>query len=102
MNDDIQSLRRTVIKAVKEAYGIELRRLRETKGVTLSEVAKALGVGLPFVCNVEAGVSWLPEAKIPMMAKLLGVPPARLLSLRSESVCKSCNGSGYEPKKRAK
>lgn len=39
-----------------ESYGPRIRKLRESLGLTLTEVADALMVGLPYLSRVERGV----------------------------------------------
>lgn len=62
----------------REAVGTRINRLRREAGLTLADVAQALGVSKPTVWAWEKGKARpLPE-RIEAIAQVLGVPPADL------------------------
>lgn len=58
---------------------LQLRQVREGKGVTLRQLAKASGVGIATLCRLEAG-SWDPRlSTLEKLANVLGVTVAQLI-----------------------
>jgi len=53
--------------------GRQIRDLRKAKGLTLQEVAKAIGRSVGYVSQVERGVSVLPIPTLQAISELLGV-----------------------------
>ena len=63
----------------KKKYGQNLRRLREARGVSQEELAKALGyTNRSSINKIEIGRSSIPTEKIQLTAQVLGVSPLDL------------------------
>ena len=61
-----------------------IRQLRQARGLTQEQVARALGVSAPAVSKWETGAS-LPEVTLlPALARLLGTDLNELLSFQKE------------------
>jgi transcriptional regulator with XRE-family HTH domain len=56
--------------------GRRVRERRLQRGLSLAEMARALGVSAQQVRKYEAGVNGIPAARLPALATLLGVPTA--------------------------
>jgi transcriptional regulator with XRE-family HTH domain len=76
----------------RERVGEEVRRLRIAKGVTLTALAKAAGVSISYICEVEAGRSTLSDVRRKLVAKTLGIHVKHLDA--AEKVCQACHGRG--------
>lgn len=63
--------------------GATIRNLRKEKGMTLTELAKAVGVSQPFLSQIERGTK---TVSIP-----LGVEIANVLGCTIEDLAKECN-----------
>lgn len=74
--------------------GLELRRLREEKGVTLRALGEAVGLSAPFLSDVEHGRRKLSH--VAEIEESLGAKEGHFA--RIVGWCSHCNGSGYEPK----
>jgi transcriptional regulator with XRE-family HTH domain len=61
-----------------EAFGARLHRLRKERGMTLSQVGDALGVSKPTVWAWENGRARPVDARIDLLAQVLGVSGAAL------------------------
>ena len=63
----------------KKKYGQNLRRLREARGMSQEELAKALGyTNRSSINKIEIGRSSIPTEKIQLTAQVLGVSPLDL------------------------
>lgn len=63
----------------KKKYGQNLRRLREARGMSQEELAKALGyTNRSSINKIEIGRSSIPTEKIQLTAQILGVSPLEL------------------------
>lgn len=63
----------------KKKYGENLRRIRQSKGMSQEELAKALGyTNRSSINKIEIGRSNIPTDKIAKMAEVLGVSPLDL------------------------
>lgn len=63
----------------KKKYGQNLRRLREARGMSQEELAKALGyTNRSSINKIEIGRSSIPTEKIQRTAQVLGVSPLEL------------------------
>lgn len=63
----------------KKIFGENLRRIRQAKGVTQDELAKALGyINRSSINKIETGRSDMPRSKIEQAARILGVSPLEL------------------------
>ena len=63
----------------KKKYGQNLRRLREARGMSQEELAKALGyTNRSSINKIEIGRSSIPTEKIQLTAQILGVSPLDL------------------------
>ena len=72
--------------AVSDAFGQLLRQLRSAAGVTMGQLARHLGVSVPYVSDVERGhrPPFMNE-KILKVAELLGTDANQLLRIAAES-----------------
>lgn len=68
-----------------ETFGQRVRRLRDAQGLTQEQVAQAIGVARPYLCEIERGRAWnghvrqfaaLVRVLNASAAELLGGPPA--------------------------
>lgn len=55
-----------------------IKELRHAAGLTMAQVAKALGISTVFVSNIEGGISPLPSKHTAAWALVLGVPADEL------------------------
>ncbi|MEM6828079.1 MAG: helix-turn-helix domain-containing protein [Pseudomonadota bacterium] len=67
-----------LLEAPVEPFGVKLNRLRRERGLTLAQVAAALGVSKPTVWAWEKGKARPLPDRVPAMAEFLGVPPEEL------------------------
>ena len=67
-----------LLEAPAEPFGVKLNRLRRERGLTLAQVASALGVSKPTVWAWEKGKARPLPDRVPAMAEFLGVPPEEL------------------------
>jgi transcriptional regulator with XRE-family HTH domain len=58
--------------------GADLRALRKTKGLTLTELAERLGKSVGWLSQIERGISKLSSEDIDRMAGVFDVPPSLL------------------------
>ena len=58
---------------VSEQLGLELRRIREEKGLTVEELAKKSGISATTIRSVERGTQEVREDTIARLAKPLGL-----------------------------
>ncbi|WP_170985098.1 helix-turn-helix domain-containing protein [Roseomonas sp. AR75] len=56
--------------------GRRVRERRVQRGLSLAELARALGVSAQQARKYEAGLNGIPVARLPVLAALLGVPTA--------------------------
>lgn len=65
-----------------KSTGDLIRRLRTKKGITQTDLSRALGYGSKgqSVSNMERGVAGIPKRKIALLAKSLGVPKAKIVT----------------------
>ena len=54
--------------------GLQIRDLRKSKGITLSDMAKKIGKSVGYISQVERGVSSLPIPVLQMISEVLDVP----------------------------
>lgn len=73
-------------KGASVGFGTRLRRLRTERGLTLDNVAAALGVSKPTVWAWEQGKARPQEGRIAPLAQALGVTPAELLENRDDDL----------------
>jgi transcriptional regulator with XRE-family HTH domain len=66
-------------RAEQERIGATVRALREARGLTLDDLAAAVGLSRPYLSNIEAGRKRIKAERIPTFAAALGVPPAALI-----------------------
>ena len=79
----------------KKKYGENLRRIRQAKGMSQEELAKALGyTNRSSINKIEIGRSCIPSDKIARTAAVLGVSPLELFECEYEPVDTLPNG-GY-------
>lgn len=62
-----------------ESFGVRLHRLRNDKGLTLSQIATQLGVSKPTVWAWEQGKARPVDSRIEALAATLGVPASELV-----------------------
>lgn len=63
----------------KKKYGQNLKRIRESRGMSQEELAKALGyTNRSSINKIEIGRSSIPTEKIQLTAQVLGVSPLEL------------------------
>jgi transcriptional regulator with XRE-family HTH domain len=62
--------------AADRHVGRRIRERRLQRGLSLAELAAALGVSAQQARKYEAGVNGIPAARLPGLAALLGVPTA--------------------------
>lgn len=62
-----------------ESFGVRLHRLRNDKGLTLSQIASQLGVSKPTVWAWEQGKAKPVDSRIEALAAALGVSPSDLV-----------------------
>ena len=60
--------------------GVELRRLREEKGLSLRDVAKKLDVKPPHLFRVETGESAISEEPLTRLCKILNADPEDVMT----------------------
>jgi len=65
---------------LKQLLGANVKRLRQARGLTQTELAAELRVALQTVFTIESGSSWLRETTLDSLAKSLGVEPWQLLA----------------------
>lgn len=65
--------------APDESFGVRLHRLRNDKGLTLSQIATQLGVSKPTVWAWEQGKARPVDSRIEALSAALGVPPSELV-----------------------
>jgi transcriptional regulator with XRE-family HTH domain len=59
--------------------GVRLRRLREEKGWSLTELSEKAGISRSYLAQIESGESTPTQAKILQLANALGALPSELL-----------------------
>lgn len=59
---------------VSANIGRDLRAIRQSKGLTLTEVAASLGCSIGYLSQVERGISMLPTEELRRVAQLFDVP----------------------------
>lgn len=64
------------LKALRAALGAYVRQLREARGLTPREAARALGIGYTALSAIENGRNTIPPARYAAFAEVLGVQPA--------------------------
>ena len=70
----------------KNKFGSLLRTMRESAGKSMGEVARHLGLTVPFISDVERGNRGpLPPEKIRLVAAFLGIDSTELLRAAAES-----------------
>lgn len=70
----------------KKKYGQNLRRLREARGMSQEDLAKALGyTNRSSINKIEIGRSSIPTEKIQLTAQVLGVSPIELFEGEEEA-----------------
>jgi transcriptional regulator with XRE-family HTH domain len=57
-----------------------LRAIRESHGITLTDMAEAVGLSLPMLSRIESGERNASAARIRQMASVLGVSPLAISS----------------------
>lgn len=57
-----------------------LRAIRESHGITLTDMAEAIGLSLPMLSRIESGERSASPARIRQMASVLGVSPLAITS----------------------
>lgn len=62
-----------------QRVGATLRQMRELRGVKAAELANAVGVSGPYLCNIEAGRKPLTPPLAVKVAEALMVRPMSLL-----------------------
>ena len=73
-------------KDAKKKYGENLRRLRNEKGLSQEELAKALGyTNRSSINKIEIGRSNIPTDKIARTAEVLGVSPLELFEVDDDT-----------------
>ena len=76
------------MEASKKIIGKRIRYYRMKKGMTLEELARAVGYTSPTskstISKIESGHSDIPQRKIPLYAEALGVSVIDLLALDDE------------------
>jgi len=70
---------------VSADIGRDLRAIRQSKGLTLAEVAGRLGRSIGFLSQVERGISTLSTAELRQVARLFDVPVSWFLLLSDVS-----------------
>jgi transcriptional regulator with XRE-family HTH domain len=63
-----------------DVFRSNLSRLRQTRGMTQGALALACGFSRAFACQLESGVRSPSMETLEVLAGVLGVPPAALLS----------------------
>lgn len=85
VRQDVELAERSEL-AFAEPFGARLARLRKERGLTLAQIARALGVSKPTVWAWEQGKAKPVESRLGALANVLGVSSEDLLS--------SAQGSG--------
>ena len=67
-------------KSIFGAFAVNLRRLREQRGLTLQEFAEQAGIKYPSAAKYEQAASFPRLGPMIAMAKALGVKPSELLA----------------------
>jgi transcriptional regulator with XRE-family HTH domain len=65
----------SVVGLADQHVGRRVRERRVQQGLSLAELACALGVSTQQARKYEAGVNGIPAGRMPELAALLGVPP---------------------------
>ena len=65
----------------KEIKTMALKELREQKGYTVTQIARALGVGASAVCMWESGARQIKLANLTKLAKFYKMPILKLFKL---------------------
>lgn len=63
-----------------------LKAIRESHGITLTDMAEAIGVSLPMLSRIESGERNASVARIRLMASVLGVSPLAITSPKTVDV----------------
>jgi transcriptional regulator with XRE-family HTH domain len=79
--------------SIMSIIGESIRKYRKAKGLTQTELAKKLGTSQYVLTNYERGVNNPTAAKMPEIAKALGVTLDQLYGLKSEEVPLEKTGS---------
>jgi len=67
------------MKSESEKLGENLKRIRNTKGISQGDIARSLKVSRGFISNIENGKTNPTLATITKLAKALGVSSDQLL-----------------------
>ncbi len=67
---------------IKFIFGLKLKNLRQTKKLSLSELAKKCGMSVSYLNEIEAGKKYPKSDKIAALANALGVSYDKLVSLK--------------------
>ncbi len=67
---------------IKLIFGLKLKGLRQSKKLSLSELAKKSGMSVSYLNEIEAGKKYPKSDKIAVLANALGVPYDKLVSLK--------------------
>lgn len=95
--------------ALRRHFAYNVRQLRRSKGITQAELAKAAGLGRPFLSQVEAGHFSVTLETLSALAEALGTTPTSLLASSAATEEPQLNGrpggeagepGGYGPARR--
>jgi transcriptional regulator with XRE-family HTH domain len=80
------------VPSLKEQFGIRLRFLRHSRGLTQEQFAELVGISVDFLSLVERGINAPSFPNIEQIASRLGVIPAALFTFPGNP-----SGGGSEP-----
>ncbi|MDF2371147.1 MAG: XRE family transcriptional regulator [Rhizobiaceae bacterium] len=76
---------RSATAAVSTDIGRDIRAIRQSRGMTLTEMSASLGRSIGFLSQVERGISSLSTEELRQVAQLFGVPVTWFLVLSDVS-----------------
>ena len=76
---------RAATSAVSTDIGRDIRAIRQSRGMTLTEMSASLGRSIGFLSQVERGISSLSTEELRQVAQLFGVPVSWFLVLSDVS-----------------
>lgn len=84
-NGDSAQLEKTVSGDVSADIGRDIRAIRQSKGMTLADMADRLGRSIGYLSQVERGISALSTEELRQVAELFDVPVSWFLVLSDVS-----------------
>ena len=84
-NSDSAEVEKTVADDISADIGRDIRAIRQSKGMTLTEMADRLGRSIGYLSQVERGISALSTEELRLVAQLFDVPVSWFLVLSDVS-----------------